>query len=181
MFKKFFLLMIAFTLLSVQANAATHNGLKEAFDELNYSLTVDWDQTDKAFYNDQMDKFSATVKDLQAQGLTNQELVDYTLSQVKDQKLAQDLKTAFTMVVINKMSPTEAHKYITDVMSNSYSRGASWAGEVVLGAIGLVIFVALAAVVVGSAKIEDGCYKVNTCEQTCFGNACYEECDFRCL
>jgi hypothetical protein len=35
MFKKFFLLMISFTLLSVQANAATHNGLKEAFDELN--------------------------------------------------------------------------------------------------------------------------------------------------
>lgn len=181
MFKKFFLLMIAFTLLSVQANAATHNGLKDAFDELNYSLNVEWDQQDKAFYNEQMDKFSATVKDLQAQGLTNQELVDYTLSQVKDAKLAQDLKTAFTMVVINKMNPAEAHKYITDVMANSYSRGASWAGEVVLGAIGLVIFVALAAVVVGSAKIEDGCYKVRTCDQACIGNSCIEDCDFRCI
>lgn len=181
MFKKFLFSMLAFTLLVVQANAATHNTLKDAFDDLNYSLTVEWDQKDKAFYNSQMDKFAGIVKELQAQGMSNQELVEFTLSQVKDQKLAKDLETAFNMVVINKMSPAEAHKYVTDVMSNSYSRGASWAGEVVLGAIGLVIFVALVAVVAGKAKIEDGCYKVYTCEDTCFGNACYTECDYRCL
>lgn len=181
MFKKFFVSVIAFTILTVQANAATHNNLKAAFDDLNYALTVDWDQSDKAFYNAKMDNFAASIKEMQAEGLTNQELVDFTLSQVKDQKLAQDLKTAFTMVVINKMSPTEAHAYITDVMSKSYSSGASWAGEVVLGAIGLVIFVALAAVVIGSAKIEDGCYKVRSCEQSCIGNSCIEDCDYRCL
>ncbi len=181
MFKKFFLLMVAFSILTVQANAATHNNLKAAFDDLNYSLSVEWDQSDKAFYNAKMDNFANTIKELQAEGLTNQELVDFTLSQVKDQKLAQDLKTAFTMVVINKMSPSEAHAYITDVMSRSYSTGASWAGEVILGAIGLVIFVALAAIVVGSAKIEDGCYKVRTCDQACIGNSCVEECDYRCI
>lgn len=181
MFKKFLFSMLAFALLVVQANAATHNSLKDAFDELNYSLTVDWDQKDRAFYDSQMNKFSKTVTQLQAQGMTNQELVEFTLSQIKDQKLAKDLETAFNMVEINRMNPTEAHKYVTEVLGNSYSRGASWAGEVVLGAIGLVIFVALAAIVAGKAKVEDGCYKVYSCEDTCFGSTCYRDCDYRCL
>ena len=181
MFKRFCLMMLAFTLLTVQANAATHNSLKAAFDDLNYSLSVEWDQTDKAFYDAKMDEFAKTVKELQAQGLTNQQLIDFTVSQVQDKKLAKDLETAFNMVVINKMSPTEAHKYVTEVMSNNYSRGASWGGEVVLGAIGLVVFVALAAVVVGSAKIEDGCYKIRHCDDYCVGSSCYTDCKYECI
>lgn len=181
MFNRFFMMFIAFSLFTVHANASSQKGLKAAFDELNYSLNVEWDQSDKDFYNSQMDNFANTVKDLQSQGLTNRELVGFTLSQIKDQKLAKDLETAFNMVVINKMSPTEAHSYITEVMSNSYSRGASWAGEAILGTIGFIVFIALAAIVVGSAKIEDGCYKVRTCDQVCIGVSCYTDCDYNCL
>ena len=181
MFKKFFLLMIAFTLLSVQANAATHNSLKAAFDDLNYSLSVDWDQKDQAFYDAQMNNFAANVKQLQAEGLSNQELIEFALSQVKDQKLATDLRTAFSMVAINNMDSVQAHKYVTDVMSKSYSTGASWAGEAVLGVVGLVILVALGAIVIGSAKIEDGCYKIRSCDQACIGNSCVSDCDYNCI
>lgn len=42
MFKKFFMSSLIFCLLITQANAATHNGLKSAFNELNYSLSVEW-------------------------------------------------------------------------------------------------------------------------------------------
>lgn len=181
MFKKILVLMMTLTLFTVQANAASGNNLKAAFDDLNYALTVEWDQTDRGFYNHQMQNFALTVKELQAQGLTNQELIDFTVSQIKDQQLAKDLRTAFSVIMINKMSPEEAHQYVITTMNQSYSRGASWAGEVLIGAVALVLLVAIAAIVAGKARVEDGCYKVYTCDEDCFGGICYEECDYRCI
>ena len=69
MFKKFLVGFMAFAMVTVQANAVSNNSLKAAFDELNYSLSVDWDQTDRAFYNAQMEKFTAKVKELQIQSI----------------------------------------------------------------------------------------------------------------
>lgn len=183
MFKKLFAFSMIFCLLVVQANATTHNGLKAAFDDLNYALTVDWDQTDRAFYSSQMEKFSAQVKSLQEQGLTNQELMDFALTQVKDEKAAKDLQTAFTMITINKMSPKEAQRYVSDVMNKSYSRGASWGGEVIIGAVVLVLIIAVVAIVAGKARVNEneGCYEVYTCEDYCTGNLCYEECGYECV
>ena len=181
MLKKFFTLFLAFSFMTVQADAVTNNNLKSAFDDLNYSLIVDWDQKDRTFYNQQMEKFAAEVKTLQFQGLTNQQLVDFTVAQIKDQKMANDLRNAFTVVTINKMSAAEAHNYVTDVMNKSYSQGASWAGEVIVGAVILVVFIAVAAIVAGRAKVDDGCYQVYTCEQDCAGSFCVENCDYHCI
>src|SRR5690349_5111044 len=114
MFKKFFTTVTLFCLLVGQSNAATGNNLKAAFDELNYSLNVEWDQKDKAFYNQAQEKFAKQVKALQAQGLSNKELMDFAVSSVKDEKVAKDIQTALSMVLINNMSQTEAHKYVTD-------------------------------------------------------------------
>ncbi len=183
MFKKLFAFSMIFCLLVVQANATTHNGLKAAFDDLNYALTVDWDQTDRAFYGAQMEKFSSQIKSLQEQGLSNQELMNFALSQVKDEKAAKDLQTAFTMITINKMSPKEAQRYVTDVMNKSYSRGASWGGEVIVGAVVLVLIIAVVAIVAGKARVNEneGCYEVYTCEDYCTGSFCYEECGYECV
>src|SRR5690606_13398261 len=103
MLKKFFAFSLISCLFIVQANASTPNGLKAAFDDLNYALTVEWDQRDRSFYDAQMQKFESHLNSLQAQGLTNQELIEFTLTQVKDEKLAKDLRTAFSMIAINKM------------------------------------------------------------------------------
>jgi hypothetical protein len=181
MFQKVFVLTMILIFTVVQVNAATHNNLKTAFDQLNYSLTVEWDQTDRAFYQQQMENFAHEIKALQAEGLSNQELLDFTLAQIKDDRLARDLRTAFTMVIVNKMSSEEAHRYVTDIMNQSYSQGASWVGEAVGGVLIVVVFVALAAMMAGKAKIEDGCYKVRTCSKDCYGGVCYEECNFRCI
>lgn len=183
MFKKLFAFSMIFCMLVVQANAVTHNGLKAAFDDLNYALSVEWDQTDRAFYSAQMEKFTAQVKSLQEQGLTNQELMDFALTQVKDEKAAKDLQTAFTMITINKMSPKEAQRYVTDVMNKSYSRGASWGGEVIVGAVVLILIIAVVAIVAGKARVNENeaCYEVYTCEDYCTGSLCYEECGYECI
>lgn len=181
MFRKLLILTTLVCFSLVQANAATHNSLKHAFDDLSYALSVEWDQQDRQFYNQQMEKFAHQLKNLQAAGLTNQELIEFTSSQVKNQRMAQDLKKALEVVSFSKMTAEEAHKYVTNVMNDSYSRGASWAGEVIGGVIAVIVFVAIAAIIAGKAKIEDGCYKVYTCERDCFGSVCAEECNYRCL
>ncbi len=181
MCKKFIVSLIALCLLTVQSFAGTNNGLKTAFDDLNYSLSVEWDQTDRAFYNAQMDKFAMALR---TANVSNQELVEFTVSQVKNEKIARDLRTALTMVQINKMDQKDAQKYVVDVMNNSYARGASWNGGAVIGgAILVVIIVAVALLASGDARINDheDCYEVWRCEDYCAGGVCYEDCGYECI
>ena len=181
MCKKIMVSLIAFCMLTVQSFAATNNGLKAAFDNLNYSLSVEWDQSDRNFYNAEMEKFAQSLR---AYNVTNQELVEFTVSQVKDQKLANDLRTAFTMVQINKMDQKDAQKYVMDVMNKSYSRGASWNGGAVIGgALVVVLIVAVALLVTGDARISDSqdCYQVYTCDDYCSAGICYQDCGYECI
>ena len=164
MFKKFLVGFMAFAMITVQANAVSNNSLKVAFDELNYSLSVDWDQTDRAFYNAQMEKFTAKVKELQASGLTNAELIEFSLANIKDANLAKEIQTALTLVQINKMPATEARKLMMDTMSKQYNQGASWSGDsVLLGA--LVVLILVAAVASGASVSVNGgsCYNEYVC------------------
>lgn len=155
-------------IFAVHANATTQNGLKAAFDEMNYSLTVDWDQEDHAFYEAQLKKFTATIRELQKAGLTNAQMIDFAKSQVKDEKVAKDLETAFTMITINKMNSEEASKYLLDSMKRSYSKGASWNGEVLVYlAVGLLI-VGIAVGIAGLASSGGGSYNG--------GYTCYDDC-----
>ena len=169
MFKKLLTLMMVFALFTVHATAATENGLKAAFDELNYSLTVEWDQKDTDFYSAQMKKFNTTIRDLQAKGLTKAQLVEFAKTEVKDQRVAKDLETAFNMISLQKMSGEQASKYMMDTMKRSYSSGASWNGDVlVYAAIGLLIIAVAIAVASGSgggSSSDDG-------------YSCYTECGY---
>lgn len=183
MFKKFLAIVSLICLFVVQANAATGNGLKAAFDDLNYSLSVEWDQKDNDFYNKAQAKFANAVRDLQSKGLTNKELIDFAVSSVKDEKLAKDINTALSLVVINKMSQQEAHKYVTDMVSKSYDRGASWnggAGAAIATVLVIVAVVAVALVITGDARVEDGCYQVYQCTDYCSAGVCYQDCGYDC-
>jgi hypothetical protein len=143
-FKKLITLMMVVAIFTVQAHASTQNGLKAAFDEMNYSLTVEWDQKDKGFYETQLKKFTSVVRDLQKKGMTNAQMIEFAKGEVKDAKVAKDLETAFSMITINKMSSEEASQYMMESMKRSYSNGASWNGDVLIYlAVGL-LFVALA-------------------------------------
>lgn len=189
MITKFFSMFIVFAMLTVQSHATTQNGLKTAFDELNFALTVEWDQKDKNFHDAQLKKFSQTVRDLQAQGLTNAQLVDFAKSQIKDQKLAKEIETTFTMIQVNKMSAQEANKYVLDTVKNFYSTGASWNGEVfVYLAVGVLV-VALAIAIAAAPSTGggygggSGCYyqDVYVCDDYCYYDywgyyTCYSDC-----
>lgn len=181
MFKNFIAFMMIVSIFTGSASASTQSGLKNAFNELNFALTVEWDQKDKAFYADQMKKFSATLRDLQSKGLTNSQLVDFVKSEIKNEKAAKDLQTAFTMVQINKMAPEEASKYMVEAMKKSYSVGASFNGEaVVYVAIGILIVAAAIVLVAGGrpANTNNGCYYQTECYDVydAWGWYMYTEC-----
>lgn len=155
-------------IFTVQAHASSQNGLKAAFDEMNYALTVEWDQKDQSFYESQLKKFTATVRELQKSGLTNAQMIDFAKSQVKDAKVAKDLETAFSMITINKMSSEEASKYMMESMKRSYANGASWNGDVLVYlAVGLLI-VALAVGLASGNVSSGGGGGYYTCYDDCY-------------
>jgi len=190
MFKKLVTLMIAMAFTTTSVFANSNAGLKAAFDELNYSLTVEWNQKDKAFYDAQMNKFHAALKDLQAKGLTNAQMIEFVKSEVKDAKVARDIETAFTMIQIQKMSRSEAADYMTQTMKKSYSAGASWNGDAVLyiGLGVLIVAVALAAAAGGYSGGNGGgyyCQDVYVCDTYCYndyywGYVCEDDCFYDC-
>ncbi len=164
MLKKLLATIAVVTLFTVQVNAATNevknlsgvtaaqNELKVAYDELNYSLTVEWDQKDPAFRTNKMNEFSKTIRSLQIKGLTTTELIDFAKSQVKDAKIASDIDSALKVIETNKMSAEEANRYATEVMKKAYSTGASWQGRGNgSGLISLIILVGLLAVLSSSS------------------------------
>lgn len=164
MLKKLLATIAVVTLFTVQVNAATNevktlsgittaqNELSAAYDELNYSLTVEWDQKDPAFRTAKMNEFSQTLRSLQAKGLTTAELIDFAKSQVKDAKIASDIDSTLKMIQANKMSAEEANRYATEAMKKAYSTGASWQGRGNgSGLISLIILIGLLAVLNSSS------------------------------
>jgi hypothetical protein len=191
-FKSFISFLLIFSVFTVHAQASTVEGLKKAFDELHFSLEHDWDQQDRSFYEAQMKKFNQELRNLQAQGLTSDQLLDFAKSQTKNPQMGKDLETAFTMIKINKMSSSEANRYVLDVMKKSYSRGASWTGEVfIYAAIGILIValaIGLASGASGSSSSSGGGYSsscyyddIYLCDTYCYddywyGYTCYDDC-----
>jgi len=180
-FKKIISFVLLASLMTVQASASTE-GLKAAFDEMNYAVTVEWDQQDKAFYEKQVQDFSAKVRELQANGLSNEELISFVKSEIKDEKLAKDVQTAFSLIAINKMSAEDTVKLMTDTLKKNSKGGASWNG--VGGAfLGLgVLFIAIGVSVGGyyggwySGGYSGGYYCNNYCSYDYYGNyycSCY--------
>ena len=181
---------MALAITTTSALANSNSGLKSAFDELNYSLTVEWNQKDKSFYDAQMKKFNSTLKELQSRGLTNAQLIEFVKSEVKDAKVARDMETAFTMIQLQKMNASQAASYMTETMKKSYSVGASWNGDAVVY-IGLGVLLVVVALAVAAGGVSAGgngggyCEEVYVCDTYCYndyfwGYTCQEDCFYDC-
>lgn len=155
MLSKLLATLIISTVFTVQVNAAisevrslsattsVKEELKTAYDELNYALTVEWDQKDGSFRAAQMETFNNVITNLKLEGITNDELMNFAKSQIKDANIAKDFENALS-VVKNKLTGNEANQYITEAMKNSYASGANWKGE---GGTSLGQFIVILAVV----------------------------------
>lgn len=127
MLKRLITLLMVLSIFTTQAMASSNTGLKAAFEELNYSLTVEWDQKDESFYNEQMSIFASKVDELKSEGLSQSDLINFAKSELKNAKSSFDLESALKVIQVNKLTASEANTYVLEAMKGSYSTGANWA------------------------------------------------------
>lgn len=183
------LLAVAILLLSFSTFAsAPINQMKQlqaAFDQLNFSLQVEWDQKDKKFYNKKVAEFHNEIKKLQKSGMTNEELLEFIKLNIKDKKLAGNIDELFSTIKSSKMTQKEARNFALDYVSRNYATGANWMGEASAAILlaGLLIAVALLAVASGpttrtTTTTTTYCEDVYVCEEyyDYYYNVWYEDC-----
>lgn len=155
MLKRCIAFVIALCFIS-PAHAANQD-LNSAFNELNYSLVVEWDQKDKEFYRQKLKSFVEQLTVLRANGLTDQEIQSFISSRSQ-----QNLDSIWTVLKLNRMNSEEASEFVMEFTKTMYAKGASWNGNALAFAgVGLLI---VAAVIVLSRGTTDS----NTCsEQIC--------------
>ncbi len=152
--KSFMTLVLAMVLLSTQAMAATNNNLKEAFNDLDYALSVEWDQKDEAFHKAQTDLFVDRIAELQEAGLTNAELMNFTLSQVKNGQVAKSLTDLFNLVNSNMLSENQVLEMVQSVRKDSQAQGANWSGAATVVSLSVFIVAAVVTYAVLKTKHE---------------------------
>lgn len=188
MFKKFLALSMVFAFLNVHATTPVNNLklLSKAYDNLNFALTVEWDQKDKAFHTAEMKKFKKAVMDLQKKGLDNKDILAFAKTKLTNDKAKKELEQLFAVVEINKLSDKEAREFILETVKANQSEGSSWLGRSASSAfIGLlvVLFIVLALTADSDGSYNGGyyedCYDDYVCYETCYDypfGSCYTDC-----
>ena len=147
MFKKLFTILIAFSVNMSSLQASSVIGLKESYDELAYSLQVEWDQRDEKFKKTTVDQFNKKIDELRLKGLTNQEMIEFSLSQVKDERLKAQVQGTLNLMNLKVISDVEAKQIIQENLEKSLAKGASWNGSTVVSyAIIILIIVVVMAI-----------------------------------
>lgn len=158
MLKKILATLLIVSLSTVYANQINAEkktlqaNLAQSFDNLNYKLNVEWNQKDAGFFNDSMDEFQAQIADLQSEGLTNEELVDYTMSNIKDDSAKAEVKKLAEVINAQGMSSEEAREFAVRNLNNTYSHGASWSGGRSTLKIALLVVAVIVLIQVTSSK-----------------------------
>ena len=148
MFLKIIAFLLACSIFSASAMPSTNQGLKAAFDEFNYSVTVEWDQKDPSFLEAKKLELMQTISGLEAEGMTRSELITFAKSQLKDATLIKNLDSVLEAISLNKMTSEEANNFMIRSIQNSQAQGANWNGVIILTPVGLLILVLLIAVVI---------------------------------
>ena len=163
--------------------------LSNAYDSLNFALTVEWDQKDEAFHFSQVKKFEKTILNLQKNGLTSKELLSFAKGKIKNQTAKKELDTLFNVVEINRLTNEEARNFILETVKRNQSTGSNWLGKKKKSAF-LGLLIVLALVVAISVNADDDsenedpekCYKEYICEEFCLDfktECCYDECSWQ--
>jgi hypothetical protein len=144
MFKRLMTIMLVCSVLASQAMARPQE-LRQAFNELNYALNVEWDQVDQDFYAASTNQFMAAIQQL---ALTPEQLIEFIQSEITDQRLALDVSTALHVIDLKKFSPAEAAEYMQRTLESNLQTGASWHGSATVRVMKALVVYAVAVVVV---------------------------------
>jgi hypothetical protein len=171
-----FILCLTFFSHPVSAAPEARGSLKALFDEINYSLSVEWDQKDQTFYKLKMSQFDAGLETLRAQGLSNQELLSFAREQIKNGKTQNEYDSLVLMLNADTLSVAQANKMVSDLIRKNYNQGASWSGDPVSIGLGIVLLGLIALIVIGAVNCENGKWDC-TCGETADDPCTYDSSD----
>jgi hypothetical protein len=138
-------LLIAFCFsLNVMASTGTVQELEKALDDYHYSLSVEWDQKDQAFYDSKTKEFFSKMESMiKNDGLTQEQVLTLVSKKVNNPKVVESLKLKAALMG-KAASAEELAKMIKDSTDDMYAQGASWNGQVIVPVvIGLLVVAAI--------------------------------------
>lgn len=108
------------------ASPESRAGLREAIKELNYSLTVVWDQKNPEIYAAAVDNFQSSIKSLQLSGLSRKEILKEGISGIPDSRLREQIRSAVSSINLEVLTPQEFQEKLITISKNSSNTGARW-------------------------------------------------------
>jgi len=139
-----FLLAICFS-FNVLASTGLNKALEEALDSYQYTMTVEWDQKDKAFYEQKTVEFHKELQSLMAQGLTKEDVATFLESKVKNKADLEALKIRTELAFSQSSDLNALAQLLSQDVGRMYSTGASWEGYYLISGIAVAGIVALLA------------------------------------
>ena len=161
------------------ASTGTVQELERLMDDYTYSMSVEWDQKDEAFYQNKTQVFfnglSALIKE---NGLTKEQMMTIISKKVNNQALVDALTLKMNLLPQNA-STEELANLVKESAKDMYNRGASWNGSVVVPVvIGLAIAGAIGYAIYWSATHKcvayENQYVCNTYNNCSYGGGYYD-------
>lgn len=169
MFNRIVIAFLAIILMINTSMAASHSGVKAAFDEFHYVMTVEGASLDPVSSNETIEIFRHKLLALESQGVGRGEIIDTVLSGISDEKTAAQIKNVLVLMEAEKLGAQEADLIIKNILSESYLQGASWNGNLhALQVLGVMIL---------SVSLLIGLLSVATRSPNCPPHYSDEQCD----
>lgn len=131
---KFVAILLSF-LITFNVMAGPVQSLEIVMDDFHYSLTVEWDQKDQAFYDAKTEAFMGQMSKLiKENNVSKEEVLSLAQKKMNNSKAYEALKLKMTLLQTN-VSAEQLAEMLKDSAKDFYSAGASWNGEVLTYAI----------------------------------------------
>lgn len=146
----FLALSMAMILPTVQVQAQDVS-LDSAIDNLQYRLTVEWDQKDLGAQKKIMSDFATELDLLKKQGVSDQDIFKSLSAKAFDAQTSKDIEQLASFAKANHLDPKQVRKLVVDYANKSQKLGTSWSPEATVGlAIGIFVVLILVAALTSS-------------------------------
>lgn len=168
--------------MNVLAASGTVSEFEKSLDNLQYSLTVEWDQKNQDVYEKVSQKFFDEMENMMAnQQLTQEQIISVLEKKVANKKALEAIKLKLSLM--GKVNESQLAEVLKESSKEMYTQGASWNGDVVTPIIIGVAVLAIGYLIWFHATHECNSYNTSySCANTSevYGTQCYysEYCEF---
>lgn len=171
---KFLTWILLFCFATQAMSSTVKEGLESAMNDFEYDMVVEWDQKDQKKAEEFSRKFSEKLEVLYQQGLSNDVLMSYVESRVKDKGQLAAIRASAAFGAQGGNSAQNIAKVLQDNMGKFGNQGASWTGGVAYAAV-IAGLLAVAALIVyqlvwnlkhrcAEAQMEEHCGEETVCD-----------------